>query len=83
VRLHRVAFDFFGRVPDRVVLDNLRAAIVRAALYDPEVQRSYRECAEHYGFLIAPCRPRAPAHKAGRRRQTDSVAPLGDEVNGR
>ena len=51
-----------GRAPP-VVLDNLRAAIVHAALYDPEVQRSYREFAEHYGFLIAPCRPRTPEHK--------------------
>jgi transposase len=63
LRLHRAAFEFFGGVPRRVVLDNLRAAIVQAALYDPEVQRSYRECAEHYGFLIAPCRPRPPEHK--------------------
>ena len=63
VRLHRAAFEYFGGVPRRVVLDNLRAAIVHAALYDPEVQRSYRECAEHYGFLIAPCRPRTPEHK--------------------
>ena len=63
LRLHRAAFEFFGGVPRRVVLDNLRAAIVHAALYDPEVQRSYRECAEHYGFLIAPCRPRTPEHK--------------------
>ena len=63
VRLHRAAFEFFGAVPRRIVLDNLRAAIVHAALYDPEVQRSYRECAEHYGFLIAPCRPRTPEHK--------------------
>jgi transposase len=63
LRLHRAAFEFFGGVPRRVVLDNLRAAIVHASLYDPEVQRSYRECAEHYGFLIAPCRPRTPEHK--------------------
>jgi transposase len=63
LRLHRAAFEFFGGVPRRVVLDNLRAAIVHAALYDPEVQRSYRECAEHYGFLISPCRPRTPEHK--------------------
>jgi transposase len=62
-RLHRAAFEFFGGIPRRVVLDNLRAAIVHAALYDPEVQRSYRECAKHYGFLIAPCRPRTPEHK--------------------
>jgi hypothetical protein len=29
-------------VPRRVVLDNLKAAIVQAALYDPVVQRAYR-----------------------------------------
>ena len=63
LRLHRAAFEFFGGVPVRVVLDNLKAAIVRAALYEPEVQRAYREGAEHYGFLIAPCRPRTPEHK--------------------
>ncbi len=63
VRCHRAAFEFFGGVPRRVVLDNLKAAIVHAALYEPEVQRAYRECAEHYGFLIAPCRPRTPEHK--------------------
>jgi len=62
-RLHRAAFEWLGGVARRVVLDNLKAAIVRAALYDPEVQRVYRECAEHYGFLIAPCRPQTPEHK--------------------
>jgi hypothetical protein len=46
-----------------VVVDNLKAAIVRAAWDDPEVQWAYRECAEHYGFLIAPCRPGTPEHK--------------------
>jgi len=62
-RLHRAGFEWFGGVPRRVVLDNLKAAIVRAALYDPEVQRAYRDLAEHYGFLIAPCRPQTPEHK--------------------
>ncbi len=57
VRLHRAAFEFFGGVPRRIVLNNLRAAIVQAALYDPEVQRTYRECAEYYGVLIAPLPP--------------------------
>ena len=62
-RCHRAAFEWFGGVPRRLVIDNLKAAIVRAVLYDPEVQRVYRELAEHYGFLIAPCRPRMPEHK--------------------
>lgn len=61
--LHRHAFEFFGGSPKRVVLDNLKAAITKACWDDPQVQQAYRECAEHYGFLIAPCRPRTPEHK--------------------
>lgn len=61
--LHRHAFEFFGAVPRRVVLDNLKAAIIQACWDDPQVQQTYRECAQHYGFLIAPCRPRTPQHK--------------------
>jgi transposase len=64
LRCHQHAFEFFRGVPRRAVVDNLRAAIVHAALHDPEVQRAYREFAEHYDFLISPCRPRTPRHKA-------------------
>lgn len=60
---HTRALAYFGGVPKRVVLDNLKAGIVKAALEDPEVNRSYAELAEHYGFLISPCRPRTPEHK--------------------
>jgi transposase len=63
LRLHVNAFAHFGAVPRRIVLDNLKAGIVKASLEDPVVQRSYRELAEHYGFLVAPCRPRTPEHK--------------------
>lgn len=61
--LHRQAFEFFRGVPQRVVLDNLKAAIIKASVDDPQVQRAYRECAEHYAFLISPCRVRTPQHK--------------------
>lgn len=61
--LHRHAFEFFGGVPKRIVLDNLKVAITKACWDDPQVQQAYRECAEHYGFLIAPCRVRTPEHK--------------------
>jgi transposase len=63
LKCHRGAFEWFGGVPRKITLDNLKAAIIRAALHDPVVQRSYREFAEHYGFLISPCRPRTPRHK--------------------
>jgi len=63
LRLHRNAFEFFGGVPRRVVIDNLKAGITQASWDEPQVQQAYRECAEHYGFRIAPCRPRTPQHK--------------------
>jgi len=63
LELHRRAFAFLGGVPARLKLDNLKAAIVKACLEDPQVQRAYRECAEHYGFLISPCRVATPRHK--------------------
>lgn len=62
-RLHTAAFEFFGGTPRRIVLDNLKAAIVRASFDDPEIQRSYRELCEHYEVLASPCRPRTPEHK--------------------
>lgn len=63
LRCHRNAFEFFGGVPGRVVLDNLKTAILKAILDDPQVQLSYQECAAHYGFLLAPCRVATPQHK--------------------
>jgi len=64
LRLHRNALEHFGGVPRRLVIDNLKAGITQASWWDDAlVQASYRACAEHYGFLVAPCRPRTPAHK--------------------
>lgn len=60
---HEHAFQALGGVPARIVPDNLKAAVVRASFTEPLAQRSYRECAEHYGFRIDPTRPRTPRHK--------------------
>jgi transposase len=60
---HQHMFEAFGGAPERVRIDNLKAGIVQACLDEPQAQRAYRECAEHYGFLITPCRPGTPQHK--------------------
>lgn len=60
---HRRAFESFGGVPVKVVIDNAKCAITKASYYDPEVQRSYAEIAEGYGFLISACPPRDPQKK--------------------
>jgi hypothetical protein len=60
---HQRAFEFFGGVPARVIVDNAKCAITRACFHDPTVQRSYAELAEGYDFRIDPCPPRAPEKK--------------------
>lgn len=60
---HRRAFEWFGGVPKKIILDNAKCAIIRACYYDPEVQRAYAEYAEGYSFIISPCPPRDPQKK--------------------
>jgi transposase len=63
IGLHQRAFAFFGGVPNRVVLDNLKAGVVKAWVLDPILGEAYRQLAQHYHFLISPNRPRTPRHK--------------------
>jgi transposase len=60
---HRRAFEWFDGVPERVIIDNAKCAIVRACSHDPLVQRAYAECAEGYGFKIDACPPHDPQKK--------------------
>lgn len=63
---HAEAFAELGGVPAVVVPDNLKAAVVRAAFGvggTTVLQRSYRECARHFGFQVDPAPVRAPEKK--------------------
>jgi transposase len=60
---HRRAFEWFDGVPERVIVDNAKCAIVKACRHDPLVQRAYAECAEGYGFRIEACPPHDPQKK--------------------
>jgi len=60
---HKRAFAHFGGAVERLVIDNLKAAVIKAALDDAILGASYRQMARHYDVLIAPCRPRTPEHK--------------------
>lgn len=62
---HIHAFEYFGGVAQKVVPDNLKAAIVAASFEDPLVNRAYHDLARHYGFLISPCEPYSPRQKGG------------------
>ncbi len=57
------AWAFFGGVPARVVLDNLKAAVTKADRYDPIFQRTFAEYAGYRGFVIDAAVPRSPTGK--------------------
>lgn len=57
-------FSFFGGVTTAVVPDCLKSAVTTASRYDPEINATYQEWAEHYGVAILPARPRHPKDKA-------------------
>ncbi len=54
------AWQFFGGVTRRVIVDNLRAAVVKSDRYAPVFNRTFLEYSEYRGFIIDP----APAHMA-------------------
>jgi len=66
-------FEFFGGVTLRIVLDNLKSAVIKPDLYDPSINRSYREMAEHYHCFIDPCRVASPKDKGKVERDVQTV----------
>lgn len=60
---HVRAFEFFGGVPETILLDNLKAGVVRPDLYDPTINRAYAELERHFGFVADPAKVRTPEHK--------------------
>src|SRR5260370_5690608 len=60
---HVAAFTYLGGVPQRLVPDNLTAAIVQADRYDPRLNRAYSELARYYACLVDPARVAHPKDK--------------------
>ena len=57
------AFRFYGGVTPYVTVDNQRAAVNRAHIYDPEVNETFVDFANHWGFAVIPARPYKPRDK--------------------
>lgn len=53
-----------GGTPQILVPDNLKSAIIRADRYEPDVNRSLEDFANHYNITVIPTRPRKPRDKA-------------------
>lgn len=56
--------EYFGCVPAILVPDQLRSAVNRPDRYDPGLNATYTEMAQHYNMGIIPARPRKPKDKA-------------------
>ena len=66
LQCHRVAFEFFGGVVQRVMVDNCKTAVLRNRRGQaPVINPAYADFAQHYGFKISACNVRAP-HEKGR-----------------
>ena len=53
-----------GGVPDAIVTDNLKPAVNKASKYDPELNPSMADFAEHYNTVVLPTRAYKPKDKA-------------------
>ena len=56
-------FAYFGGVTPYVVVDNLKSGVHRADLYDPDINPTYCDFANHMGFAVLPARPYKPRDK--------------------
>jgi len=61
---HTRCLGQLGGVPGAIIPDQLKTGVTGACRYEPRVQRTYEELAQHYGTVILPARPAHPRDKA-------------------
>jgi transposase len=64
IKSHVHAFEFFGGVPQILVPDNIKAAVSNPCRYEPDINPTYQDLAEHYGTTVIPARVSKPKDKA-------------------
>lgn len=82
---HVRAFAFFGGVPKILRPDNLKSGVKKPNYYEPDINPSYQELAEHYHVAVLPARVRKPKDKANAENSVQNVerwllAPLRDRT---
>lgn len=64
LRAHENAMRYLGGVPHVWVPDNLKVGVTHPCYYEPEINPSYKELADHYDAVVLPARVRKPKDKA-------------------
>ena len=57
------AFEYFGGVPKRLKVDNMKAVVVKNHKYELEFNQDFLEFARHYNVVVVPCMPYSPEQK--------------------
>jgi hypothetical protein len=63
------AWGFFGGATRRLIIDNMKAAVVKSDRYEPIFNRTFLEYSQYQGFIIDPAVARHPQGKATVERQ--------------
>lgn len=58
------ALEYFGGAPLAIVPDNLKAAVIKASRYSPQLNQNFEMFAKHYGMSVVPARAYKPKDKA-------------------
>lgn len=56
--------SFFGGVPEAIVSDNLKSAVSKSHKYQPQINKTLKDFALHYGCVVDPARAYHPKDKA-------------------
>ena len=58
------AIHYYGGVPLAIVPDNLKSAVIKSSKYEPTLNETFSDFAEHYSTTILPARAYRPRDKA-------------------
>lgn len=58
------ALHYFGGATQAIVPDNLKSAVIKGSKYEPTLNESFRDFADHYKMTVLPAGPYKPRHKA-------------------
>ena len=58
------ALHYYGGVPSAIVPDNLKSAVIKSSKYEPTLNESFADMAEHYQTTILPARAYRPRDKS-------------------
>jgi len=58
------ALHYFGGVPQAIITDNLKSAVIKSDRYEPTLNEAFRDFTLHYGLSALPAGPYKPRHKA-------------------